>query len=92
MSNSFGKNYGMNKKCISILTYLTAFILFLLKGFVDYVNIMNTNIIIKGPDTELCYFLYFFGIWMLITENPGINQMEYFSQPLCFFLVGAKFV
>ena len=53
MSNSFGKNYGMNKKYISVLTYLTAFILFLLKGFVDYVNIMNTNIIIKGPDIEL---------------------------------------
>ena len=48
MSNSFGKNYGMNKKCMSVLTYLTEFILFLLKGFVDYVNIMNTNIIIKA--------------------------------------------
>ena len=41
---------------------------------------MDTNIIIKGPDIDSGDFLRFIGIWMLITENPGTNQVECFGK------------
>ena len=46
----------MNKECISVLTYLTAFVLFLPKRFVDEVILIETNRIIKGPDIDFGEF------------------------------------
>ena len=41
---------------------------------------METNIRIKGPDLDFGEFLWFIGIWLVMTENPGTNQAEYFSE------------
>ena len=61
----------MNEECISVLTYLTEFVLFVPKTFVGEVIIVDTNRRIKGPDIDFVEFLQFFGIFLLITANPG---------------------
>ena len=63
-----------------VLTYLTVFSLFLPKNAANEVIMVETNRIIKGPDLDFEYFLRTTGIWLLITENPGTNRMEYFSE------------
>ena len=66
--------------CISILTYLTAFVLFLPKTFVYEVILVETKRIFKVPDLDFGEFLRFIGIWMLIKANPVMNRAEYFSE------------
>ena len=44
----------MNKEFISVLTYLTAFVLFLTKTVVVEVIMVDTNKIIKVPDLDFC--------------------------------------
>ena len=41
---------------------------------------VDTNRIIRCPDIEFYGVLYFIGIWLLITENPGTNGSEYFRK------------
>ena len=41
---------------------------------------LDTNRIIKVHDIDSGEFLRLIGIWMLITENPGINRVEYFRK------------
>ena len=50
------------------------------KTFVNEVIMVETNIIIKGPDLEFGEFLQLLGIYMLMTENSGTNWEDYFSQ------------
>ena len=71
---------GMNKEFISVLTYLTAFELFLPKTFVVEILLVETNKTIKGPDLDFGEFLRFIGIWLLMTSNPGTNRADYFSE------------
>ena len=70
----------MNEECISVLTYLTAFVLLLPKFFFDEVIMVDSNRIIKFPDIEFGQLLRFIGIWLLMTENPGTNRAEYFRK------------
>ena len=70
----------MNEEFISVLNYLTAFILFLLNGYVDEVIIMDTNQGIKGLALEFGEFLHLIWIWLLTTEKPVTNWTEYFSE------------
>ena len=35
---------------------------------------------IKVPDIDFCEFLWFIGIWLLMTENPGTNRADYFIK------------
>ena len=72
----------MNKECINVLTYLTAFFLFLPKKFVGEFIMVHTNSIVKGPNLDFGGFLRLIGIWMLITENPGTNWTGYFRNIL----------
>ena len=65
----------MNKEFISVLTYLTLFVLFLMKTFVDDVTLVDTNRIIKGPAPESGGFIRLVVIWLLITVNPDTNWM-----------------
>ena len=53
---------GMNKEFISFLLYLTAYVLFLPKTFVDAVILVETNRRIKGPDLDFGAFLCFIGV------------------------------
>ena len=71
---------GTTKEFIIVLTYLTAFVLFLPQTFVVEVILVDTNKIIKGPDLDFGEFLRFIVIWMLMISNPGTNQEEYFSK------------
>ena len=41
---------------------------------------MDISRIIKGPDTEFGEFIRFIDICMLMTEKPGTNWVEYFSE------------
>ena len=82
----------MNKECISVFTYLTAFVLFLPKRFFNEVIMVETNRIIKGPDLDFGQFLHFIWIWLLITANPDTNRAEYFSKKTIFISMGAQFV
>ena len=41
---------------------------------------MEANRIIKVPNPDFGEFLRFIGIWMSMTENPGTNWVEYFSE------------
>ena len=70
----------MNKEFISVLTYLTAFVLFLTKTFVDKVIMVETNRRTQSPDVEFGDFLHYIGICRLITENLGTNRAEYFNN------------
>ena len=70
----------MNEECISVLTYLTAFVHFLPIFFVNEVILVETNRRIKGPDPDFGEFPRLIGIWMLMTENPGTNWTDYFSE------------
>ena len=63
----------MNNEYISVLTYLTAFFLFLPTTFFNEVILVETNKVIKGTDLGFGKFLRFFDIWMFMTENPGTN-------------------
>ena len=58
---------GMNKEFISVLTYLTSFVLFLPKTFVVEVIMVDTNKRIKSPDLYFVKFFWFIGIWLLMT-------------------------
>ena len=53
---------------------------------------VDTNRIEKCPELVLGELLQFIWIWMLITENPGTNQAEYFSKNPIYFSVGAQLV
>ena len=76
------KTDGINKEFISVLTYLTSFVLFFPKTFVVEVIMVDTNKIIKGPDIDYCGFLQLIGIWLLMKSNPGTNWAEYFIKNL----------
>ena len=69
----------MNEEFINVLTYLTASVLFPPKTFVIEVIPVDTKKIIKGSNLDFGEFLWFIGIWMLMTSNPGTNQADYFS-------------
>ena len=47
----------MNEEFVSVLTYLTAFVLFLPKKIAGEVILVNTNKIIKSPDVDFGKFL-----------------------------------
>ena len=72
----------MNEEFVSVLTYLTAFLLLLPKTFVVEKNLVDTNKIFKGPDIDFGEFLHFNGIWMLMTSKPGKNWAEYLAKNL----------
>ena len=46
----------------------------------------------RVPEIDFGDFLWFVGIWLLTTANPGMNWVEYFSKKTIYFLVGAQFV
>ena len=50
------------------------------KSVFDEVNMVETDRKIKGPYLEFSEFLRLIGIWILMTENPGTNWTEYFSE------------
>ena len=70
----------MNGEFISVLTYLTECLLFFPSTFVDEVILVDTKNIIKGPSIEFGEFIWFIGIWLFRTSNPGTTRVEYFSK------------
>ena len=56
------------------------FVLFLPKYFINLFILSETGLRIKGPALEFGLFLKFVGIWLLIAENHGTNQADYFSE------------
>ena len=48
--------------------------------FFDEEIIVETYRRNKGLALEFSEFLWFIGIWMLKTENPGTIRAEYFSE------------
>ena len=59
--------------------------------FVDGFIMVDTNRIIKRPNIYFGYFLRFIVIWLLITENPVTDRLEYFRKNIQIFLVGTQF-
>ena len=57
----------MNVKLIIVLTYLTSFVLFLIKNIINEVVILETNRRIKFSELKFGGFLWFIYIWVLIT-------------------------
>ena len=70
---------GINED-FSVLTWLTAFILFLTKYFTYEVITVDINNMLKWPELEFGEFLWFIGICLSIIDNPGTNRAEYFSD------------
>ena len=54
---------------------------------------MNTNRRIRGPELDFDHFLWFVGIWLLISANPVMKQANYFiEKSLYIYMVGTQFV
>ena len=76
----------MNEEFISVLTYLTEFVLSSSKPFVSEVILVETNRRIKSPDLDFGKFLRSIGICLFMTSNPGTNQVEYcIKNPIYLF-------
>ena len=63
------------------MTYLTYFVFFLPKTFVDEIILVETNIRIKGPNLDFGEFLCFIGIWVFSRFSIRVSQ---FMSGNCF--------
>ena len=68
------------------------FSLFLPIVFIDEVIHVKKFLKIKVPALEFGGFVQFIGIWLLITSNPGMNQVDYFSDTPVDIFVLDKFL